>query len=57
MKIKTIPSSRLVCEGHRFDCRPFMSGAREARMILDRLAVQKEFLGSLAEIYHPGRES
>ncbi|MCP4702221.1 MAG: hypothetical protein GY862_35985 [Gammaproteobacteria bacterium] len=58
MKVKTISSTWLVREGHRLDSKPFMSGgAQEAQMILDRLAVKKAPLDSLAEIYHTGRES
>ncbi|MCP4699060.1 MAG: restriction endonuclease subunit S, partial [Gammaproteobacteria bacterium] len=57
MKVKTIPNTWLVRKGHRFDSKPFMSGAREARVILDKLAVKKAPLDSLAEIYHAGRKS
>ncbi|MCP4696036.1 MAG: restriction endonuclease subunit S, partial [Gammaproteobacteria bacterium] len=57
MKVKTIPSTWLVRKGHRFDSKPFISGALEARMILENLAVKKVPLGGLAEIYHAGRES
>ncbi|MCP4698673.1 MAG: restriction endonuclease subunit S, partial [Gammaproteobacteria bacterium] len=57
MKMKNILSTWLVRKSHRFDSKPFMSGAREARVILDKPAVKKAPLDSLAEIYHPGRES
>ncbi|MCP4698193.1 MAG: restriction endonuclease subunit S, partial [Gammaproteobacteria bacterium] len=41
MKVKTISNARLAHKGHRFDSKPFMSGVLEARVILDRLAVEK----------------
>ncbi|MBU2652459.1 MAG: restriction endonuclease subunit S [Bacteroidetes bacterium] len=48
-------------QGCRFDCKPFLSGAVEARILLEKLKVRKEplqkvTLGGLDGIYHAGRE-
>jgi type I restriction enzyme S subunit len=37
MKVKTIPSSWLERDGRRLDCNPYMSGALEARVLLEGL--------------------
>ena len=41
MKVKAIPSTWLKQEGRRLDCGPYMSGALEAKVILETLPVQK----------------
>ncbi|MCP4702680.1 MAG: restriction endonuclease subunit S, partial [Gammaproteobacteria bacterium] len=41
MRVKSIPRTWLMREGHRFDSKPFMSGALEARVILENPAVDK----------------
>jgi type I restriction enzyme S subunit len=61
MKVKAIPSSWLEKEGCRLDCGPYMSGAIEAKVALEKLSVKKETLhevtkGGLQGIYHAGRE-
>ena len=44
MRIKTLPSALLQEDGRRLDCGPYMSGALEARVILNRLSAEKESL-------------
>jgi type I restriction enzyme, S subunit len=61
MKTKIVSSSWIYQEGLRLDCGPYMSGALEARILLDHLSVAKQSLesvckGGLAGIYHAGRE-
>jgi hypothetical protein len=61
MKVKTVPSTWLEQEGRRLDCGPYLSGAIEAKVLLDRLPVKKEPLavltvGGKSGIYHAGRE-
>ncbi|MBK7537432.1 MAG: restriction endonuclease subunit S [Myxococcales bacterium] len=41
MKVKTIPSSWLDRDGRRLDCNPYMSGALEAKVLLERLSTKK----------------
>lgn len=60
MKVKSIPSRWLSEEGRRFDCGPYMSGAREAKEVLARLAMRKDKLqeltaGGKAGIVNAGR--
>jgi type I restriction enzyme, S subunit len=48
-------------QGHRLDCKPYMSGAIEAKLILESLSCKKRplnecTLGGDAGIYHAGRE-
>ncbi|MCP4695667.1 MAG: restriction endonuclease subunit S, partial [Gammaproteobacteria bacterium] len=54
MKVKSIPSTRLVRKGHRFDSKPFMSGAMEARMILENPAAEKVPLHELTKGHKGG---
>ncbi len=44
MKEKLIPSSWLEKEGRRLDCGPYLSGAIEAKLLLDKLSASKESL-------------
>lgn len=44
MKAKSIPSSWLERDGRRLDCGPYMSGALEAKVLLESLKVRKEAL-------------
>ncbi len=41
MKIKTIPSSWLEHNGRRLDCGPYMSGAVEAKMLIEKMEHDK----------------
>jgi type I restriction enzyme, S subunit len=41
MKIKAVPSSWLEKEGRRLDSGPYLSGAMEAKVILERLREKK----------------
>lgn len=41
MKVKTIPSSWLERDGRRLDCNPYMSGALEAKVLLEGLRTAK----------------
>lgn len=47
MKIKTIPSTWVENNGCRLDCGPYMSGAFEAKVILENLRYKKEPLEEL----------
>lgn len=47
MKAKLVPSSWLVRDGRRLDCNPYMSGALEAKVILDSLSVAKVLLADV----------
>lgn len=44
MKTKSIPSSWLERDGRRLDCNPYMSGALEAKVLLERLKARKDAL-------------
>jgi type I restriction enzyme, S subunit len=44
MKAKTIPSSWLERDGRRLDCNPYMSGALEAKVLLEALKARKDAL-------------
>jgi type I restriction enzyme S subunit len=62
VKTKLIPSGWIEKEGRRLDCGPYLSGAIEAKLLLEKLAVPKELLQSLtlggrAGVFHAGRES
>ena len=46
MKAKSVPSSWLERDGRRLDCGPYMSGALEAKVLLERLKVRKEALAT-----------
>jgi len=41
MKTKSVPSSWLERDGRRLDCNPYMSGALEAKVLLEALSVTK----------------
>jgi len=54
-------SSWMEHNGRRLDSGPYLSGALEAKVLLDRLPAEKQPLhkvtkGGLAGIYHAGRE-
>ena len=56
-QVKTIPSRWLEKDGRRLDCGPYMSGAIEAKELLNKLSAAKEPLSDLVSgIYHAGRE-
>ena len=60
MKAKTVPNSWLKRHGRRLDCGPYMSGALEARVLLESIEAPKVLLrevtrGGLQGIFHPGR--
>lgn len=60
MKVKSVPSKWIYEEGLRLDCGPYMSGAVEARKILEKISVTKQPLKDVTEkelegIYHAGR--
>lgn len=60
MKAKTVPSGWLERDGRRLDCGPYMSGALEAKVLLQALNVRKDelqavTLGGLSGIFHAGR--
>jgi hypothetical protein len=62
MKVKSIPSKWIQKEGTRLDCGPYMSGALEAKMLLEDLSIPKQplmevTLGGSSGIYHAGRKS
>jgi hypothetical protein len=46
-QVKAVPSSWIEQEGRRLDCGPYMSGAMEARALLQKISVRKETLQSL----------
>jgi len=54
MKVKSIPSSWISRDGLRLDCNPFMSGALEARIRLEKLACNKERLADLTKGHDGG---
>lgn len=54
MKAKSIPSSWLERDGRRLDCNPYMSGALEAKMVLERLKAKKERLADLTTGFKGG---
>lgn len=52
-----VTSAWLELNGRRLDSRPYVSGAVEARMLLNKLVVKKEPLHSVTvRIFHAGRE-
>jgi type I restriction enzyme S subunit len=61
VKTKLIPSGWLEKEGRRLDCGPYLSGAIEAKLLLQKLPVAKELhkltLDGKDGIFHAGRES
>ncbi len=55
---RVVQSRWIQNEGYRLDCGPYMSGAIEARELLQKLPVLKESLQSVTkDIFHAGRES
>ena len=54
MKTKSIPNNWLVKNGHRMDCNPYMGGAVEARLILEKLACMKQPLNELTKGHNGG---
>lgn len=54
MKVKTAPSSWLQRDGRRLDCGPYMSGALEAKVRLDKLKAKREPLSSLTKGHNGG---
>ena len=54
MKPKSVPSSWLERDGRRLDCGPYMSGALEARVLLEGLKAKKERLTDLTAGYKGG---
>ena len=52
MERKLVPSGWLEREGRRLDCGPYLSGATEAKVLLERLPVPRAELCSLTH----GRE-
>jgi len=60
MKIKTVRSSWWEGYGYRLDCQPYLAGALETKLILERLPIRKDKLetvtmNGLAGIVNPGR--
>jgi type I restriction enzyme S subunit len=60
MKAKSVPSSWLERDGRRLDCNPYMSGALEAKVLLESMPARKDKLqtltrGGLSGIFHAGR--
>lgn len=49
MRTKVVPSSWLGRDGRRLDCNPYMSGALEAKVLLERLKAKKEPLRNVTE--------
>lgn len=54
MRIKSIPSTWLQSDGRRLDCGPYMSGALEAKIILEKLQAKKQQLKDLTSGYNGG---
>lgn len=54
MKVKSVPSRWIYEEGLRLDCSPYMSGAVEARKILENLEIPKQKLSELTEGHNGG---
>lgn len=62
MKVKEVPSTWLEKNGRRLDCGPYLSGAIEARVLLEELGAKKEplrnvTLGGIDGLINPGRIS
>jgi type I restriction enzyme S subunit len=60
MKAKSVPSSWLERDGRRLDCGPYMSGALEAKVLLESMQARKDKLQTLTRnglsgIFHAGR--
>ena len=54
MKQKLVPSGWLEREGRRLDCGPYLSGAMEAKVLLERLPVPRAELCSLTRGHEGG---
>ncbi|RZM79568.1 hypothetical protein [Leptolyngbya iicbica] len=54
MKVKSIPGKWLHRDGLRLDSKPYMSGALEAKAILEDLSVVKEPLKALTSGHNGG---
>ena len=54
MKQKVIPSGWLEQQGRRLDCGPYLSGAIEARVLLQRLPVRRAELRSITQGHDGG---
>ena len=54
MKQKLVPSGWLEREGRRLDCGPYLSGAMEAKVLLERLPVPRADLHSLTHGHEGG---
>lgn len=60
MKAKSVPSPWLERDGRRLDCNPYMSGALEAKVLLESMQARKDklrtlTLDGLSGIFHAGR--
>jgi type I restriction enzyme S subunit len=60
VKQKLVPSAWLEKDGRRLDCGPYLSGAVEAKVLLEKLPVPKQPLrkltnGGMEGIFHAGR--
>lgn len=49
-QVKAVPVSWILHEGRRLDCGPYMSGAVEARELLQSLPMRKDPLQSLTKM-------
>jgi len=61
MRVRSVPNLWLEQEGRRLDCGPYLSGAIEAKVLIEKLPVRKAPLrevtrGGIAGIFHAGRE-
>ena len=54
MKEKHVPSGWIEREGRRLDCGPYLSGAMEARMLLERLPAARSDLCALTRGHEGG---
>jgi type I restriction enzyme S subunit len=62
LKTRFVPIGWIDKEGRRLDCGPYLSGAIEAKLLLEKLPVEKQPLHKLTlhgkeGIFHAGRES
>jgi type I restriction enzyme S subunit len=58
MKTAVIRSSWMEGYGYRLDCSPYLSGALETKILLEKLPLRKDTLKEVTTgIYHAGRES
>ncbi len=60
MRAKVVPSSWLERDGRRLDCNPYMSGALEAKVLLEGLRARKDplqevCLGGRSGLVNAGR--